>query len=249
MPTIADISIHDLRPELAVKQSSSRRARRKPVTSITLHYNGPRVSGFGNVERELRQIVQIDVPHQQERLGADSLMYHLCVLSDGSVHQTRDLELQAWHCRNSVGNEQSLAVHLPLGGNQDATDGQWRAATTLFDALIQDFNLAGVHSVKGHLEWSASECPGPYLMQRLRTYRGGANAGSDRRMYRIRPDVSAALIRAEPTRSSDVRGRLWPGDRLEADRIEQGEVIGTEGRWVHRSDDWGYVHMSLLRPA
>jgi hypothetical protein len=252
MAALDALGVNDLRPRLSVKPSNSRRARRRPVTSLTLHYNGPRVSGFGNVDRELRQIVDINVPSQQQRLGADSLMYHLCVLSDGSIHQTRDYELQAWHCRNSVGNDQSLAIHLPLGGTQDATSAQWQATVNLFDALIRDFSLSGPDAVKGHLEWAASECPGPFLMTRLRRYRRGeadTGARTGEGMYRIRPDVSAALVREAPTRQSEIRGRMWPGDRLDAEAVVQGESIDGEDRWLQRRDRWGYVHRSLVRPA
>ena len=111
------LTIYDLRPQLSVVNSPNcRRKRSGTVTSVTLHYNGPAVGVFGNPKLELRHVIEIDVPNHQQRIHADSLMYHFVVLSDGSIWQTRDLELQAWHCRNFDGNEYSLAVHLPLGG-------------------------------------------------------------------------------------------------------------------------------------
>jgi hypothetical protein len=250
MAALDTLNVQDLRSKLKVKPSASRRARKGRITSLTLHYNGPRVAGFGNVDREINQIVNIDVPNHHSRIGADSLMYHVCVLSDGSIHQTRDYELQAWHCRHQVGNDQSLAIHLPLGGNQDATQEQWDATLRLFNALIADHGLPGRTAVKGHLEWAASECPGPLLMHRLRIYRAGEQAVSppvEGGMYRIRSDISAALIRGEPNRTSTIKGKMWPGDRLEADAVVRGEKIGSEDRWLRRSDGWGYIHMSLAR--
>jgi hypothetical protein len=128
--TFASLGITDVRDRLSVVASSPagcRRARNAPVASATLHYNGPPVGVFGRPQAELYHVIAIDTPNHQARIGADSLQYHLVVLSDGSIYQTRDLTYQAWHCANQQGNETSLAVHLPLGGLQDATDAQWRS--------------------------------------------------------------------------------------------------------------------------
>lgn len=251
---LADLRIRDLRPKLAVNANAkSRRKRKGRVTGATLHYNGPPVAGFGTPTRELRQLVEVDVPWQQKSLGADSLMYHFAVLSDGRIYQTRDLELIAWHCRNGEGNNHHLAVHLPLGGLQRPTAAQWDATLELFEAIIDEYALDGRGVVRGHLEWASTECPGPVLMQRLRQWRSGtASDGTTDTgaLFRIRRDISAAKVRVAPTRDASValdgRARMYPGDLLDADRVEMGETIGDERRWAHRRDGLGYVHMSLL---
>lgn len=248
---LATLEIHDLRPQLDVKPGRrSRRRRRGEVSGATLHYNGPAVPGFGTPTRERRQLVEVDVPWQQQSLSADSLMYHFAVLSDGTIWQTRDLELIAWHCRNADGNEHHLAVHLPLGGMQRPTARQWDATTALFEAIIDQYDLAGRVAVKAHLEWASTECPGPVLMHRLRRWREGWTDADSAALFRIRRDISAARVRTGPTRDSavalDGRARMFPGDVLDADRVVEGEAIGRDNRWAHRRDGLGYVHMSLL---
>lgn len=247
------LQIHDLRPRLDVRPNPrSRRRRVGAVTSLTLHYNGPPVPGAGTPERELRHIVGVDVPNHQQRLDADSLQYHLVVLSDGTIHQTRDFDLIAWHSRTAQGNEHSLAIHLPIGGVQRPTARQWDATVALCEELVAAHGLSGRDAVKGHLEWAATECPGPVLMPRLVGWRG-APAGDARdtgALFRVRRDVSAARIRTAPTRESPValdgRARMWPGDVLDASEVVAGEPIGRERRWARRRDGLGYVHLSLL---
>jgi N-acetylmuramoyl-L-alanine amidase len=255
---LASLDVRDLRPQLNIIPGVPSRAQRQgAVTSLTLHYNGPAVAGVGTPERELRQIVRIDVPNHQQRIGADSLMYHLVVLSDGSIHQTRDYELIAWHCRNREGNHHSLAIHLPVGGAQRPTARQWDATVALFEALIEDYDLEGPGIVKGHREWSETECPGPHLMERLRAWRGASSpptdTAGDAGFYRVRRDVSAARVRTGPGREFPVAldglARMWPGDLLEADGVVEGEPIAGDARWVHRRDGLGYVHASLVSPA
>jgi hypothetical protein len=254
MTVLTDLEIQDLRPYLnVIDRPKCRRVRQGAVTSVTLHYNGPALGTFGDPDRELKHLVEIDVPDHQTRINADSLMYHLVVLSDGSVWQTRDLELQAWHCANAEGNEHSIAVHLPLGGTQDATPAQWEATTTLFEALIGEYFLSGRQAVKGHQEWSATLCPGALLMNRLRAWRAEESyepyTGG---VLRIRSDVSCANVREGPGRAFPValggQAVMWPGDVLYADAIVSGEAIGGEVRWGHRIDNLGYVHFSLLEP-
>lgn len=250
---LAELPIRDLRPRLDVKPgSNSRRKRTGAVTGATLHYNGPPVAGAGTPQRELRQLIDVDVPWQQRSLGADSLMYHFAVLSDGSIYQTRDLDLIAWHCRTPEGNNHHLAVHVPIGGVQRPTSRQWDATTALFDAIIDEYGLAGRRVIKAHQEWVSTECPGPVLMQRLREWRAGSGPRSTGGLFRIKRDVSAARVRTGPSRESPValdgNARMYPGDLLDADRVEDGEAIGSERRWAHRRDGLGWVHLSLLSP-
>ena len=231
---------------------ASRTKRDGAITSITLHYNGPAVAGAGKPARELRHIIELDVRDHQQRIGADSLMYHFVVLSDGAIYQTRDYDLIAWHCRDRIGNNHSLAVHLPIGGAQRPTRRQWDATAALFEALIEDYELDGRSAVKAHREWTDTECPGPVLIQRLQAWRGDAGRSSGG-FFRVRRGVSAARVRTGPGRSFPValdgKARMWPGDLLDADGVVNGEPIAGDRRWVHRRDGLGYVHGSLLTPA
>jgi hypothetical protein len=247
-PRLADLAIRDVRGQLPSISARRPQPRGEPVRSLTLHYNGPAVSAFGNPAAELRHIVKVDAPDHQQRLSADSLQYHYCVLSDGAILLTRDPRLPAWHCGVIEGNQSSLAIHLPLGGLQDATDAQWAAATRLFEALIAEHKLAGRHVVRGHREWKSTLCPGPNLTRRLEAWRAARPA--DGGLYRIRANVAAANVREGPGTGFPValRGKavMWPGDVLDADAVTSGEAVGGDPRWLHRRDGLGFVHHSLV---
>jgi hypothetical protein len=252
MSTLANLTIYDLRPQLRVINSASRRRRNGAVTHITLHYNGPAVGAVGDPGRELRHVVEVDVLNHQTRIGGDSLMYHFVVLSDGSIYQTRDLDLIAWHCRDQEGNEHSLGVHLPIGGHQNATDAQWHATTALFEALMDEYQLPSRNAVKGHKEWShaSTECPSLLLMSRLNQWRAGGPPNSLPLLFRIKSNIAQATVREGPGRTFvgalDGTAFMWPSDLLIADKLVVGERIGGEDRWAHRMDGLGFVHVSLL---
>jgi hypothetical protein len=247
-PRLAELGIRDIRAELPTTSPRRPGRRRRPVQSVTLHYNGPPVSVLGSPTAERRHIVKVDAPDHQRRLGADSLQYHYCVLSDGQILLSRDPELTAWHCGVTEGNETSLAIHLPLGGLQDATPVQWAATTRLFEALIAEHKLAGRQSVRGHREWKDTLCPGPHLTRRLEAWRAGSRP--DGGLYRIRGDVAAANVREGPGTHFPValggRAQMWPGDVIDADAITEGEAVGGDKRWLHRRDGLGFVHYSLV---
>jgi hypothetical protein len=249
--TLTSLNIIDLRPRLPVIRDRVPRPRTGKPTTITLHYNGPAVRGAGDPDAELRQIIAVDAPwHQQNpNIRGDSLQYHLCVLSDGTIYQTRDLGLPASHAGHAEANRSSIAVHLPLGGLQDATAAQWRATEALFAALVAEYGMRGGRAaVRGHQEWKATECPGPRLMPRLVAWREGvAPTGA---FYRIRADVPAANVREGPGTRFPValggKAKMYPGDVLDADAITQGDPVGGDPAWAHRRDGVGFVHMSLL---
>lgn len=247
-PRLSDLGIIDSRPRLHVIAERVPRPRRGPPTTTTLHYNGPRVSCAGNPAAELRRVATIDVVDHQQRLNADSLQYHLVVLSNGSIHQTRDLDLPASHCGVAEGNQRSLAIHLPIGGTQDATAPQWTATTRLLDALAAAYAMPGGRRAhRLHSEWKTTLCPGPNLSRRLTAWRAeAATAGG---LSRIRPDVAAANVREGPGVSFPValqgRAVMWPGDTLDWDVIVEGEAVGGDARWLHRRDGLGFVHISV----
>jgi hypothetical protein len=104
--TFASLGITDVRDSLSVVASTPagcRRARNAPVASATLHFNGPPVGVFGKPQAELYHVIAIDTPNHQARIGADSLQYHLVVLSDGSIYQTRDLAYAGVALRQPTG--------------------------------------------------------------------------------------------------------------------------------------------------
>lgn len=247
---VGGVAVRDVRAQLSVIRGRVPRPRQGPPASATLHYNGPAVAAHGSPAGELRHIVQIDTPwHQRNpKVLGDSLQYHWCVLSDGTILQTRDPVLPASHCAHATGNRESLAVHLPLGGTQDATPEQWAATCRLLDELIAVYRWPGRQAIRGHDEWSETLCPGPQLRRRLLAWRAGAAPVGG--LYRIRGDIAAANVREGPGRDFPValggRARMWPGDVLDADALVAGEAIGGDATWLHRRDGVGFVHRSLV---
>ncbi|NTV72556.1 MAG: N-acetylmuramoyl-L-alanine amidase, partial [Azonexaceae bacterium] len=173
--------------------------------------------------------------------GGDGLQYHYAVLSDGTIHQTRDAGDVLWHCGNSVGNQWSLSVHLPLGGQQDATEPQWAATLTLFQWLASR-HLIPVQRVLGHKEWKNTECPGPFLMRRLNRWRADAPATH----INLRLEAAADIgIYEGPGMSFPIALQstavMKKGEQFTADAVLVGQRFSGDVRWFHRLDGVGFV--------
>ncbi|PDV96731.1 N-acetylmuramoyl-L-alanine amidase [Candidatus Chloroploca asiatica] len=184
---------------------------------------------------------------------------------DGSIAQTRDMEDTLWHCGITEGNDMSIAVQLPLGGQQDATPAQWEATTRLFDELIAHFGMAGRRSVLGHQEWSDNICPGPKLMPRLQFWRDNEqfvelvkadksqqppppSADGPEQSLRYLVIFDELHVRAEPSVDAVVIMTLRQGETLVANGLVSGETLGDSANWVALADPQGFVHEHLLRP-
>lgn len=245
MTTLAQLSLLDLRARLP-RAAWSIGTRVGPPTSVTCHYNGPPV-GNRTHDGEIAQIVY-DARFQMRpgalgaRNGGDGLQYHFVVLSDGTLCQTRDTSAILWHCANVTGNTTSLAVHMPLGGDQDTTTAQWNAATRLCDVLLDQYKMGGRQLVRGHQEWSENQCPGPNIMRRLRAWR---ETLPSHQRFAVAYDV--ANVRRAPSVEASVALTMQAGEVLDADAIVTGQSIAGEARWAHRADGLGFVHLSLLR--
>ena len=257
--------------ELPRKPAGSWRLRRAPITSATLHYNGPSLPFVPNPARELEFIRTVDVRTHQTRLGADGLQYHFVVLSDGAVYQTRDLDRVAWHCGNQTGNEQSLAVHLPLGvrGNahQEPTSAQWRATTNLFRDLAAQHGFPA-EAVYGHNEWPRnsgaarpspeyrllprqSACPGRALHKLLAEYRARP-AGAVTTWVALwrSPIRQAPRVTFEKGDDVPIAGWLEAGEEFEVDLVKNdgdAQVWAGNGYWLHLADGRGFTWMPNAR--
>ena len=230
----------------------------------TLHYNGPPVSAFGYPGIEVAQLKADARYHMRPGgafgdTGADGIQYHYAVLSDGTVCQLRDETAILWHCANTVGNRQHLAIHLPLGGAQRPTDAQWLCATRLFDELMARYEWHSRATILGHREWPRSDgkpqksCPGPIVFRSLQLWRGQLSPATTVTRYRVTVDV--ALIREGPGQQFKVAlggtARMHRGDLLYADASVIGKppAGSTNPNWLHRADQVGFVHSSVLEPA
>jgi hypothetical protein len=262
MSALADLIALDLRTMLPHRSDFQIGWRPGPPRSITLHFNGPPVADRTRAG-ELRQLAA-DAEWQMRpgglgtRSGGDGLQYHLVILADGAVVLARNLGAVLWHCANPAGNTWSLAVHLPLGGAQDATAAQWAAFGAVADAAIQEFGMGATASgypdgvgsrravVFGHREWSRTDgraqspCPGPLLFARLQLWRGELRPP---RPYRV--DVAEANVRCGPGRAYLAREKLERGTLVTAVSIVTGEEVAGDTHWL-ALDDGRCMHASVL---
>jgi hypothetical protein len=157
-------------------------------------------------------IISVDVPNHQQRIGGDSLMYHFCVLDDGSIYQTRDLDFPAWHAAHPEANEYYLAIHLPLGEGQDATLLQWAAVEALLAALREDYGFRR-DKVRGHQEFSKTLCPG-LIQARIVAYRAATDPApivglTIVSVPRIAREVFAQVLRDGKSPATSVADELY----------------------------------------
>lgn len=256
MTRLATLGLGDLRRDLPRRSWEIGRNAHK--TTITLHYNGPAVANRTHAA-EIAQLIGDARYHMRPggvgaANGADGIQYHLAILSDGTFYQLRDLDAELWHCANAAGNSSSIAIHLPLGGTQDATAPQWQAFGVLSDALIADYRMAGRSAVRGHREWPRSDgkpqstCPGPLLMARLIDWR--QTRTSEPACLRFRVIVDVVNIREGKGTQYPVAlhgtATLARGTVFDASEIVIGTPVAGDPRWVHRADQIGFVHMSCV---
>jgi hypothetical protein len=244
-PQIRDIS------DLLARADWSIGRRPGPPRYVTLHYNGPRVRNR-TPKGEMEQLIFDAKFHMKpgslnSPKGGDGLQYHYAVISDGTIYQCRPEEDVLWHCGNTVGNQWSLSIHLPLGGQQDATDAQWASTLTLFRWLASR-HVIPVQRILGHKEWKNTECPGPFLFPRLLRWRDVEPATPISRQYEAAADVGIyegpGLNFPIALQSTAVLKRA---DLFTADAVLVGQRYNGDVRWLHRADGVGFVPWAVVR--
>lgn len=98
------------------------------------------------------------------------IMYHIGIDGEGNVYLLRDLDRVLWHCGAWPQNENTLAIQLPLGGNQRATNKQLMALNEVVDHWLA-FTKAPDTEVWGHQELSPTDCPGTLMTDFVKPYR------------------------------------------------------------------------------
>jgi len=217
---------------------------------LTLHYNGPEVANR-TPRGELAQLTADANYHMRPGgvgapQGADGLQYHYAVISDGTIYQCRADTAVLWHSGNAVGNAQSLSIHVPIGGQQDATPAQWAAVTSLFDWLRGRYAIP-IERVVGHSAWKPTDCPGPRLTPRLSAWRQASPA--TRVQARGVARVDTAVYEApSPTARIALAGKahLSVGQAMDVDAILVGAPALGDVRWLHRADGLGFVPYGAL---
>jgi hypothetical protein len=169
-------------------------------------------------------------------------MYHLVIAADGAIYQTTALEEILWHCAHADGNGHGLALHLPLGEGQRPTAAQRYALLRATNLLRAAYHIPLVR-VLGHIEWKhATACPGPDLMNLVRSYRSNiapitapTPTPAGLRRFKLHMNLTSnALVRQGPGRDFPIAGRMKPGTILFVDTVNAAEPHDPDHpTWVH----------------
>lgn len=235
---------------------------RKRTRYFTIHYNGPRVAAAGNPIGEIAQL-QFDATYHMRpgALGApnggDGIQYHGATLSDNMNLQLRDWLALLWHCGNFIGNRESIAWHVPIGGTQKPKDAQ---LYELFDVVIPAFQVAfdiPTANVLGHREWKRTDCPGIPLFNALKEWRANRTTHIPQLMWfttlanvyvRESPEVLAGF----PSNIAlDGEALIPSGTTFAVDKIVTGKPHNGITTYVHRTDQLGFMlnDPKLIAPA
>jgi len=165
----------DLRGELKrnPRGGSEGRMPLNQKRGVVIHFNGPDVGA-----NDRQHIINVAAYHCTKDFSAngsgaigDGIMYHLAIADDGIAYLTRDLEDGLWHCGHAW-NRHSFAIYVPIGINQRATPVQLRRLAEVCAALLH-FTGEGLDAVRGHMELSATNCPGSLMGDFVRPFRTG----------------------------------------------------------------------------
>ena len=183
-------SFDDVRGQLATRALDDGPAgpfERLPLhekRGLVVHYSGPPVTNRGDTLAVLQAEARYHVHKNWARAGdapvyGDGLMYHVAIGADGKAYLYRDLEAVLWHCGVTYWNRVALSVHLPIGGDQQATAQQRNTLWEIVDGW-RDCTGTPLEQVWGHRELSATSCPGTLMEDFIYPYRQGDSMADGR---------------------------------------------------------------------
>lgn len=226
-----------------IKFASWRRPRRRVTRYITVHYNGPPVGAYGYPNGELDQLRFDATYHMRPAvLNADGIQYNLAILSNGDVVKLRDFYDSLWHCGNAIGNTQSVAIHIPLGGSQQPTAATLAALRRVLDTIRASENIH-VTNVRNHYEWKLTQCPGQALGTFVNDYR---NAGYGRVVPFFRTMYNANVRAAASVRSA-IQYEMPANTRVAVARTVDGVPYAGNRGYIELADGSGYIHTSIVQ--
>jgi hypothetical protein len=139
--------------------------------TLTFHWNGAEFSRNASDDECFAALVQIAFQHQRKDWSSngsgafgDTIMYHEALCPSGTVMVMRDYSEVVWHASNDRANRTSRAILVLSGPNTEATPRQLDAMALRY----QDFQRPPIF---GHMEWVATACPGPRIMEKIRQLR------------------------------------------------------------------------------
>lgn len=181
-PSLGLTGLIDVRHLLATANRHGHGPRERRLLSqkrgLVLHYSGPPVANRTGTLAVLQAEARYHVGKNWAAAGqppvyGDGLMYHVAIGDDGVRYLCRDLDTVLWHCGAWPQNALALSVHIPIGGQQRATQAQ-RASLI---ALIDEWRVATgtpLSDIWGHQELQPTSCPGTLMADIIYPYRNGS---------------------------------------------------------------------------
>lgn len=175
----------DIRHKLATAAPGEGGIERGPYETIPLsekrgivvHYRGvvtPEKPGYASYQADaVYHVGKNWVKAGETPVLGSGIMYHVGVGFDGTRYLLRDLDRVLWHCGSWPQNANTLAIQLPLGGQQQATAAQLDSLRDIADAWFA-YTDAPKRELWGHQELSPTPCPGTLMDSFIRPYRAGA---------------------------------------------------------------------------
>ncbi len=205
------VSLVDARAQLEKRAPGAGGVERGPYETIPLdqkrgiviHYRGV-VTGVTDGLASYRADAIYHVGKNWSRNGetpvyGSGIMYHIGIDGQGAVYLLRDLNRVLWHCGAWPQNANTMAIQIPLGGSQRATDAQLAALDRVCDDWFAFTGADPKRELWGHQELSPTDCPGTLMADFVRPYRAGGPQPA--------PQPPAAVTAPDPWRSP--HGTFW----------------------------------------
>lgn len=137
---------------------------RRPWTRITVHHSARPSGQLRTKSASAQTIRDIQTVHMRDQSWGD-IGYHFMIDPMGRVYKGRDLKYQGAHAggnkgANNVGN---IGICLLGDFDQDRPDPRALASLEELIGALRSRHGIGASSVKGHLDYKATQCPGRNL--------------------------------------------------------------------------------------
>lgn len=135
--------------------------------SLTFHWEGADKIPAMDVDATVEYLKTLAQGHINRDWGGGQhgayIMYHEVIGQNGDSYICHDYEDVVWHCGNEYGNQTSRAILVLCSQATPPTQAQIMAIRK----RTSDFKAP----VKGHRDWSATECPGAVVYQTVQDLR------------------------------------------------------------------------------
>ena len=183
---------------------------------------------------------------------------HDLITKSGKIFHLVDYNKRAWHAGKAAippltGNVNAFSIGIEIenlnNGEDPYPSAQMAAAVELVQKLVKDFEITRQFVVT-HAACAlpprrkSDPKPPAFNMEKFldRVFRDGPGATTT-----FASTVNGLRIREKARTNSAEVAKLNKGQKIEVDRLEEGEDIQGETKWAHLADGRGFVTMRFLR--